>query len=47
VSHEPGDGPVVRFSPGRSALPPERLPLVVGIGVWNLAIFFPRFLLGR
>jgi hypothetical protein len=24
-----------------------RLPLVLGIGVWNLAIFFPRWLIGR
>ena len=24
-----------------------RLPLVVGLGVWTLAIFFPRGLIGR
>jgi hypothetical protein len=24
-----------------------RLPLVVAIGAWNLAIFFPRWLIGR
>jgi hypothetical protein len=24
-----------------------RLPLVVAIGAWNLAIFFPRWLVGR
>lgn len=24
-----------------------RLPLVLGIGAWNLAIFFPRWLIGR
>ena len=24
-----------------------RLPLVIGLGVWNLAVFFPRWLVGR
>jgi hypothetical protein len=24
-----------------------RLPLVIGLGAWNLAIFFPRWLIGR
>jgi hypothetical protein len=24
-----------------------RLPLVIGIGAWNLAIFLPRWLIGR
>jgi hypothetical protein len=24
-----------------------RLPVVIGLGAWNLAIFFPRWLIGR
>ena len=24
-----------------------RLPVVVGLGIWNLAVFFPRGLIGR